>query len=99
MINNGKVAIFIPSLAGGGAERFMLNLANEFSKKDKEVFFIVCSTKGEYASELDNKVSIVDLNARESFIAYPALLNFLEKRKTISNDFNYLSCKSGCDIL
>lgn len=81
MTNNSMIAIFIPSLAGGGAERFMLDLANEFSRKGKKVFFIVCSLKGEYLSELDEKVTVVDLKCKRVLFSIPGLIKFLRKEK------------------
>ncbi len=44
MNNNYKIAFFIPSLGGGGAERMMVNLVNEFSKKNK-IFWEVINKK------------------------------------------------------
>ncbi len=81
MTNNSKIAIFIPSLAGGGAERFMLNLANEFSKKDKKVFFIVSSLEGEYVSELDEEIRIIDLKCKRVLYSIPSLIKFLREEK------------------
>lgn len=63
-INKIKIALFVPSLKGGGAEKAMLNLANEFSKIDKfEIDLILCMKEGPYLSEVQNKIRIINLKS------------------------------------
>lgn len=77
-----KVALFIPSLKGGGAERAMLNLANEFSKKDAfKVDLILSMKEGTYLAEVNDKVNIVDLKAINVPRSLFPLIKYLRKEK------------------
>lgn len=40
-----RVALFVPSLGGGGAERMMLNLAGEFAERGLNVDLILANAK------------------------------------------------------
>ena len=58
-----KLAIFLPSLAGGGAERAMLNLAHGLVDHGCEVDLVLAQEKGPYLPEVQESVRIVDLKA------------------------------------
>ncbi|SFP43753.1 glycosyltransferase [Qipengyuania nanhaisediminis] len=60
---NRHIAIFIPSLGGGGAERVMVTLANAFVERGHSVDLLLARAKGPYLHEVSNKVRIVDLKA------------------------------------
>lgn len=55
-----NIAIFIPQLKGGGAERMMVNLANGLVELGINVYFICASFEGPYCKELSNKVNVID---------------------------------------
>ena len=46
-----RVALFVPSLRGGGAERMMLNLAGEFAERGLNVDLILAKAEGPYLAE------------------------------------------------
>ena len=56
------VAIHVPDLSGGGAERMMVNLANEFASRGLRTDLVVTHFKGTYCDEVDNAVSVVELD-------------------------------------
>jgi len=58
-----RIGIFLPALVTGGAERVMINLANELATRDYDVRFILARKEGELRSEVSDDVSIVDLNS------------------------------------
>lgn len=58
---NAHIAIFIPSLRGGGAERIMLTLANAFAEQGHQVDLVLAKAEGPYLPELSDKVRLVDL--------------------------------------
>lgn len=79
------ISIFLPSLAGGGAERMMVNLANEMATRDVEVDLVLLTAEGPYLSDISEQVSVVDLDAPElpGFTALgglPALRGYLQRR-------------------
>lgn len=80
------VAIHVPNLNGGGAERMMVNLANEFVSRDINTHLVLSQIKGPYTSEVDDAVDIVNLDASPypGFAAMGALLplrNYLRQKE------------------
>ncbi|WP_282058823.1 glycosyltransferase [Lentibacter algarum] len=55
-----KIAFFIKSFYGGGAERVVINLANELVK-NHDVFVIVADKSGHYTSNVSSEVEIIEL--------------------------------------
>ena len=74
---NERIALFSPSLAGGGAERVMMNLARGFVERGYTVDFVLSSAKGEYFEQLDSRVRLIDLRARRVVTSLPALIKYL----------------------
>ena len=58
-----RVAIYLPSLAGGGAERAMLNLAQGLAERDCAVDVVLARAQGPYLSEVREPIRLVDLKA------------------------------------
>ncbi len=59
-----KISIISPSLSGGGAEKVAVNLANYYSKKGFDVDLVLFQSKGEYLSQVNEGVNIVDLRIK-----------------------------------
>lgn len=78
---NDRLALFLPSLAGGGAEKRMLNLATEFSKKGYPVDMLLSRSEGAYLSSVPPNVRVVDLHASRPLTAIPALVRYLSVEK------------------
>jgi glycosyltransferase involved in cell wall biosynthesis len=55
------IALSMSSLAGGGAERVMLNLAGAFSARGHRVDLIVCRAAGELQDQVPDGVTLVEL--------------------------------------
>lgn len=58
-----KVAIVIPSLRGGGAERVMVNIANHLDRERFLFKLIVIKKEGPYIDKLSSDIDVVDLNS------------------------------------
>jgi glycosyltransferase involved in cell wall biosynthesis len=56
-----RIAIFLRDLAGGGAERVILNLARGFIERDLRVDLVLARVKGAYLAQVPPEVRIVDL--------------------------------------
>lgn len=78
---NGRIALFVPNLGGGGAERVILNLACGFVEHGYPVDLILSSAEGEYLDELDSRVRLVDLRARRVATSLLALINYLRTER------------------
>jgi len=76
-----RLALFLPSLAGGGAERRMLNLATEFAKKGYTVDMVVSKAEGVHLGSVPTNVRVVDLGASRPLMAVPALARYLSTEK------------------
>ena len=61
-----SVSILLPDLRGGGAERVAVNLANSFVQRGQSVDMVLLSATGEFLSELDPRVRVVDLKVRRA---------------------------------
>lgn len=58
------IAVFLPSLRGGGAERVMVQLANGFAARGHRVDLVLVAAQGPYLAEVSPKVRVVDLGRR-----------------------------------
>jgi glycosyltransferase involved in cell wall biosynthesis len=57
------LALFIPSLAGGGVAKFILNLAKSFASRGHKVDLLLCRLAGPYLDQIPAGVTIVQLQA------------------------------------
>ena len=71
------IAIFCASLAGGGAERAMVNLANSFVDYGLSVDLVLVRSEGEFKSEVSSGVRVIDLKKGRVIRALPSLLRYL----------------------
>jgi glycosyltransferase involved in cell wall biosynthesis len=76
-----KIALFIPSLMPGGAERVMLNLSRRLADRGFEVDMVLARAEGAFLSALDPRVHLVDLNAARVLLAFPALTRYLRQAR------------------
>jgi glycosyltransferase involved in cell wall biosynthesis len=56
-----RVAVFLPALYGGGAERTMLNLAGGIACRGYSVDLVLAQAEGPYLNDVPSKVRLVDL--------------------------------------
>jgi glycosyltransferase involved in cell wall biosynthesis len=76
-----RLAFFLPSLAGGGAERVFLDLATGFAARNASVEVVVARPEGELAAGLDEHVSLVSLDAGRTATSLPALVRYLRSAR------------------
>ncbi|QOD11858.1 glycosyltransferase [Psychrobacter sp. 28M-43] len=76
-----KIAIFLPNLKGGGAERVFVNLSNAFVKRGFEVDIILIQECGELLDSLDKEVHIIDLDKKRIRQSFIPLISYLKKNK------------------
>jgi len=76
-----KLALFVPSLRGGGAERVMVNLARGFADRGLKVDLVLAKGEGLYLSQVPDKVRLVDLRAKRMASALPPLMTYLRREK------------------
>ena len=81
MNNKSKIALFLPSLRGGGAERMMAHLARGFVERGLNVDIVLAKAEGPYLSQVPPEVRIIDLKASRVLLAFPGLIRYLRKER------------------
>lgn len=76
-----KIALYIPDLRFGGAERMLVNLANEFASKGYNVDLVLNARKGDYLDLVSNKVNIIDLSVKRAMYAIVPLSIYLIRNR------------------
>jgi len=72
-----RLAIFLPSFAGGGAEKAMLTLAHGLAERGYAVDLAVARAEGPYKKAVDERVRVIDLNASRVLLSAPKLMRYL----------------------
>jgi glycosyltransferase involved in cell wall biosynthesis len=78
---NRKIAVFIPSLHGGGAERAMLMFCRELIQLGLDVDLVTVRLEGPLRELIPPEVSVVNLNCRRTSYALPKLVSYLRRTK------------------
>ncbi len=72
-----RIALFAPSLRGGGAERSAANLAGGMAARGFRVDMVLVRACGPYLDSLSEDVNVVDLNSSRVLFALPGLVRYL----------------------
>ncbi|HPF79072.1 MAG TPA: glycosyltransferase [Alphaproteobacteria bacterium] len=75
------IALVIPDLKGGGAQKMMINLANEFTLRGHKVDLLLLNHEGIYRGIINQSVNVIDFNKTRSLFAIPALAKYLKTKK------------------
>jgi glycosyltransferase involved in cell wall biosynthesis len=76
-----RIALFVPSLRGGGAERVMLNLAQGFVDKGFAVDLVLANAEGPYLASVPPEVKVVDLRSRRVLWSMLRLVRYLRQTR------------------
>ena len=76
-----KIALFLPSLRGGGAERVMVNLARGFYDQGINVDLVLAKAEGPYLSEVPAGVRVIDLHSSRVLFSLPGLMRYLRRER------------------
>jgi glycosyltransferase involved in cell wall biosynthesis len=79
-----KIAIFLPSLSGGGAERAMLNLAHGLAGRGCAVDLVLAQANGPYLKQVQDSIRVVDLGASRVLSSLPALSRYLRLEQPLA---------------
>jgi len=72
-----KIAIFLPSLGGGGAQRVAVDVANGLARRGIPVEIVLASGEGVYYQLLEPSVSVVDFGVKHVRQAVFPLISYL----------------------
>lgn len=87
MNSQKQVAIFLPALYGGGAERMMLHLAQGIAERGHGVDLVLAQAEGPYLKEIPQSVRLVELgrghvkNRSRTLSRLPALVRYLRQKQ------------------
>lgn len=76
-----KIAILLPDLNGGGAEKISVNLANEMYRRGYIVDMVLMRAEGDFLSLLDPGINVVDFKAKRLRSGFIPLISYLHKVK------------------
>lgn len=78
------VALFLPTLYSGGAERVHLNLAKYFVDRGIRVDLVVCKYFGSLKDKVPEGVRLITLDASKVMLSAPAYLRYLQIAKPMA---------------
>lgn len=73
-----RIAMFLPALEGGGAERVMVQLANAFEERGLRVEVLLATASGPRLKELSSSVEVIELGGGGVIKAFPHLIRYLK---------------------
>lgn len=76
-----KISLFITNLGLGGAERVLVNMANELCWRGFEVQVVLVQAEGDLLSVLMPEIRVVDLKASRIMKTFPRLMTYLKKEQ------------------
>lgn len=81
--HQGKIAIFLPSLRGGGVERAMLTLAKGLAERGLNIDLVLAQAEGPYLAQVPPELNIVNLQAPRVLSSLPNLIHYLRQERPI----------------
>lgn len=81
MTTRPQLALYLPNLDGGGAERMMVNLAAGFVRRGLRTDLVLATARGPYLSLVDPGVRVVDLAASGVTASLPGLVRYLRRER------------------
>jgi len=76
-----RLAICVPDMGAGGAERSMLKLAGELAARGYPVDLVLARAEGPHMAEIPPAVRLVDLKARRVLLSLPGLIRYLRHER------------------
>lgn len=74
-----RIALILSSLGMGGTQRVMVHLAKGFVKEGFIVDVVAVKACGPFLKMLPDEINLIDLRARRTLFAIPALIRYLRK--------------------
>jgi len=79
-----RLAFFLPSLAGGGAERVMLNLATGFAERGFETDLVLARAEGPYLPMVPSSVRVIDMKGSGVLRVLNPLRTYLKRERPVA---------------
>lgn len=75
------IALFVPDLSGGGAERVMLNLAHGFLERGITTDLVLLNAQGAWLDKVDSRLNIHDLGVPRALNSIGPLVHYLRHQQ------------------
>lgn len=76
-----RIALFVPSLNGGGAQQVIVTLANAFAERGLNTDLVLAMNQGPYRDRVAPEVRVIDLKAARTLTSLPALMRYLRSEQ------------------
>lgn len=76
-----KIALFMPLLSCGGAERVFMHLGRGFARQGIQVDLVLSRAEGPFQSQVPEEVRMVDLGAPRVLFSLPGLVRYLRRER------------------
>jgi glycosyltransferase involved in cell wall biosynthesis len=83
-MSSQRVAVFLPSLEGGGAERVIVNLITGLCERGVDIDLILARAEGPYLRLVPPAVRIIDLRASRVLMALLPLVRYLRRERPVA---------------
>lgn len=81
MVDAPRIAFFIPSLSGGGAERVFVLLSRALSERGWPVDLLLAQASGPYLDDIGDRVRLISFGTPGTLAAAPALTRYLSAER------------------
>ena len=75
------IALFVPSLHGGGAERVILDIATELANRGVPVDLVLVKAEGRYLDLVPKGVRLIDLNSHRAAASLLKLIRYIQREQ------------------
>ena len=76
-----RIALFVSSLSGGGAERAMLEIAKGLSRRGLAVDLVLVMATGPYLGDVPPEIRVVDLGSSKAITCFPRFVRYLRRER------------------
>lgn len=84
MVQEQRLALFVATLGGGGAERVMVTMANGLSEKGYRVDLVLGARTGHFLEKLDTSIRIIDLASTRIAFSFLPLVRYLRREHPVA---------------
>ncbi|MDD3643066.1 MAG: glycosyltransferase [Candidatus Krumholzibacteria bacterium] len=90
-----RIALLLPNLGGGGAQRVIVNLAGGFARRGLGTDVVAVRAAGPLLADLPPRARLIDLGSRSTFAALPRLIRYIRRERPAA----MLSTMSHCNVV
>ena len=83
-LDQPPIALFAPSLHGGGAERVMLDISAELVRRSQPVDLVLVKAEGHYRGMVPEGVRLVDLDSHRTATSLLKLVGYLRRERPVA---------------